>query len=706
MRKKLAICILCIVLVITGFHSSTSSLAESTDQQTKVDYMMICAHPGDEYLYLGGVLPIYSGEQGLSAVVVYLSYKDEAQKAEAINGLKRYGNQVKAVFGSFTPVYLSTLEEAKRYWNKTEVITFLTDTIQAYNPTVIITHDQLGEYGHGAHCLTTECTLQVVRNCIEGDPDSDVVMPELKLKRLFLHLFAENQITLNRSLPLSHFKEKTALSLDQEGYQSYTETYPIEISDEAGYTQASYGLAYPIDDVTFDSANGDMFGGIDESLLSPTATPVPTPTSTPQPMPPPTETLRVSDAVDIDSGSHIAQFSQTVITILILVFLIGAFLFLVIIGIRIVKKRPGRKNLQVITFGIVFMAILFALYYLISVTQANRSTLAEESTSTPQVTPIQNPMNSSTPVVTATPTPTPDPWSAYFREESDPAEVVISDPQNEHWEYKSDQLSIIVDRIHVIRADQKPVCYCVAQIRMRGEDAFRAGLNVENATKTPYYEHPWLMARRCRAVLAITGDSLAFSEPEIKGILIRNGGIYSENQAQDMLAFYPNDLTMKIYKPNTITAQEFLDQGVINVYSFGPTLLNNGVRDLESKRGRLGIYNPRCGIGMVEPGYFIAITVDGRQDHYSYGVSLTEFAHLFYSYGCKVAYNLDGGSSTVMIFMGEHLNQHSGEGTDMQRPLADALMWGYSELVPTVDDPIYNNGRGTWRMPPETDQQD
>jgi hypothetical protein len=292
----------------------------------------------------------------------------------------------------------------------------------------------------------------------------------------------------------------------------------------------------------------------------------------------------------------------------------------------------------------------------------------------------------------------------YFREESDPPEVVISDPENEHWEYKSDKLSVIVDRFHATRADKRLVAYCVAQIRMRGEDAFRAGLNMENETKTPHYEHPWLMARRYRAVLAITGDSLTFSEPEIKGILIRNGVVYSENQAQDMLAFDSKDLTMKIYKRNTVTAQELLDKGITNVYSFGPTLLNYGVRDLESKRGRLGDYNPRCGIGMVEPGYFVAITVDGRQEHYSYGVSLSEFAQLFYSYGCKVAYNLDGGSSTVMIFMGEHLNQHSGEGTDIQRPLADALMWGYSELVPGVDDPIYNNGRGTWKMPPQTDQ--
>ena len=65
---------------------------------------------------------------------------------------------------------------------------------------------------------------------------------------------------------------------------------------------------------------------------------------------------------------------------------------------------------------------------------------------------------------------------------------------------------------------------------------------------------------------------------------MRNGKVYSENQAQDILAFYPDDLTIKIYKPKTISVEELKEQGVLNTFSFGPTLLNNGVRDLVSRR--------------------------------------------------------------------------------------------------------------------------
>ena len=42
--------------------------------------------------------------------------------------------------------------------------------------------------------------------------------------------------------------------------------------------------------------------------------------------------------------------------------------------------------------------------------------------------------------------------------------------------------------------------------------------------------------------------------------------------------------------------------------------------------------------------------VDGRQDGYSTGMTLTELAELYEELGCAAAYNLDGGISAVMTF--------------------------------------------------------
>ena len=46
-----------------------------------------------------------------------------------------------------------------------------------------------------------------------------------------------------------------------------------------------------------------------------------------------------------------------------------------------------------------------------------------------------------------------------------------------------------------------------------------------------------------------------------------------------------------------------------------------------------------------------------------------------------------------MCIMGEEINLHLGAGTeDTQRPWTDALMFGYSESVPSVDTPTKHDG--------------
>jgi exopolysaccharide biosynthesis protein len=57
-----------------------------------------------------------------------------------------------------------------------------------------------------------------------------------------------------------------------------------------------------------------------------------------------------------------------------------------------------------------------------------------------------------------------------------------------------------------------------------------------------------------------------------------------------------------------------------------------------------------------------------------------ELADLFASYDCEVAYNLDGGQSAAMTFMGNIISEYKGSLSG-QRPVPDALMFGYSEQV-------------------------
>jgi exopolysaccharide biosynthesis protein len=180
-------------------------------------------------------------------------------------------------------------------------------------------------------------------------------------------------------------------------------------------------------------------------------------------------------------------------------------------------------------------------------------------------------------------------------------------------------------------------------------------------------------------VFAINGDYYGFRDA---GIVIRNGIPYRDEGARAGLAIY-RDGTMAIYDETLTTADELVVDGVWNTLSFGPALLDggnivDGIEHVEvdgylGKRSIQG-QQPRTGLGMIEPGHFVFVVVDGRSPGYSRGMTMTEFAEFFSSLGCEVAYNLDGGGSATMYFNGSVVNNPLGHGDE--RGTSDILYLG------------------------------
>ena len=264
------------------------------------------------------------------------------------------------------------------------------------------------------------------------------------------------------------------------------------------------------------------------------------------------------------------------------------------------------------------------------------------------------------------------------------------DYTNGHWEYRSDILSVIIDRENTTEKNDHPYVKYIAHVRMRQINSFRSAVASRHDIAIAN-EPPWRMARNYRAVLAVTGDNINNADTTFKGILIRSGILYSD-QAGAATMVINDDLTMSVYHPREVSGLDLLDSGVLASYSFGPILVENGKVNPDADKHFVAKENPRCGVGMVEPGHFVVIVTDGRDYRRAYGYTMGEFAQVFADQGVQIAYNLDGGSSAAMVFMGEHVNWHSA---DPQRTWADALVWGYSRLVPSVTDPVHHSGTGS-----------
>ena len=187
-----------------------------------------------------------------------------------------------------------------------------------------------------------------------------------------------------------------------------------------------------------------------------------------------------------------------------------------------------------------------------------------------------------------------------------------------------------------------------------------------------YTERVKDMARDADAVLAVNGDYYGTRED---GVVIRNGELYRDDETpkRDVLVLYW-DGSVEVFTAGEFDAEAVMAKGAYQAWTFGPNLLNedgealSGFRDVDVYEGIAG-KDPRTVFGYFQPGHYALVVVDGRSDD-SRGVMLDELAQLMESLGCKIAYNLDGGNSSVMVFNGETLNNPSKGG----RESSDAIL--------------------------------
>lgn len=106
----------------------------------------------------------------------------------------------------------------------------------------------------------------------------------------------------------------------------------------------------------------------------------------------------------------------------------------------------------------------------------------------------------------------------------------------------------------------------------------------------------------------------------------------------------------------TYSIQQAKEWGVTDAVKYGPSLIINN--EPVGSLGTGGGLNPRTAIGQRADGAMLLLTIDGRQAS-SLGASLVDVQDVMLKFGAVNAYNLDGGSSTSMIYNGEHINSNA-----------------------------------------------
>lgn len=317
------------------------------------------------------------------------------------------------------------------------------------------------------------------------------------------------------------------------------------------------------------------------------------------------------------------------------------------------KKEMNRKQIvralirNALAVGLVL--VVFALFHHAlprpAMAMTNIVASASPSASTSAAATTAAAVSATAAAPTPTPVPTPAPTAA-------PGDFSASFPAYDTgtdalYSYQGDELKVAINMVQ-----ENDITYYVADVWVKSIRAFNTAF-AKGQYGTGIHQAPVKMAEANNAVFAVSGD---YYGARNKGVVIRNGDLYRDSVNSDVCVLY-FDGTMRTYAMADFNVMDSVNGDAWQAWSFGPRLLDESGAAITEFTDAIRGKNPRNAIGYYEPGHYCFITVDGRQNGYSVGMTLVELSETFASLGCKCAFNLDGGATAEMVFEGQLVNK-------------------------------------------------
>ena len=583
------------------------------------DVLLVVAYPGDEYRFFGGLLPRLIDE-GVNVAVCYFSDYSRGRLEEGFSALWSLGlNTYPVRLGVDARLSLG-YKELKKNWKGEKPEERFQKQLLALHPAIVIAPSDKED------AAEARLASELVQNVCAANPDA--------FSKLYLAESCEGAITLSDE-PLLCFGNQSGNRIAQRALNGF---HSVAYWEYAIRAEGSYRLAQT--QVGEDTQTASLFEHVSVEL-NPPVTPTPIPTEVPEPTEQPTRTQAPTIA---PSEAPKASVSPTA-----------------------AQKRgwlscAGKEITP-------------------SPTESPTPVLTSSPTAQPTEKPTPEPTEEPTPEPTEEPTPAPEKFAGHFLNEGEPEQFTM-DRENGRWTFRDQSIDMDIRRVASKDSEGAPQIYFVAHIWMRSNQ-HRSGFGQETRTGRTR-EKAYGIARRYGAVLLITGDNLINFEEAwtLRSTLIRDGEIYMHKSGEAVMAWNDRTLSFDLFPDRTFTTNDLLERGYRDVYCFGPILMQDGEIMPRLDLHRLSGNNPRTGVGQVEPGHIVVIVVDGKKPGVANGMQLADFAALFKAEGCVSAYNLDGGLSTDIVFMGEHLRERKEK-----RNLPDALLFGHTDLLPNESDP-------------------
>lgn len=259
----------------------------------KADLMVVSAHQDDELIFFGGTIPRYAVAEQRPTVVVYMANCTRSRRQEALNGLWAMGVRDYPEFINLRDKRVESVQAGIELWGGQEaILSELVQRIRRFRPEVIVTHDFNGEYGHNQHKITAMAMQYAIDAAADPAqfPESASAYGAWQVKKLYIHLYGENQIYMDWNTPLEGLGGLSPLQSAQLGYAEHVSQQDYyQVVDGGKYDNAKFGLYST--QVGLDTGKNDFFENIDTaSAVTPEPTASPEPAAVPEPTDAPVET--------------------------------------------------------------------------------------------------------------------------------------------------------------------------------------------------------------------------------------------------------------------------------------------------------------------------------------------------------------------------------------------------------------------------------
>ena len=236
------------------------------------EMLVVSTHYDDEILMMGGVLPVYAGDQQRDCAVIYMVNEgDRVRHMEALQGLWEMGVKREPITLSFDFQSMSAaLKNDSSGIFKKDALSTVVGLLRQIRPLVVVTHDVKGEYGHQEHIKTSAIVRRAVELASDPsyDPDSAEQYGVWQVQKVYLHMWPENQLLIDIDVPLENMNGRTAKGVAKAAfaYHRTQQKWSVDVQN-AKNPIGQFGLYFTT--VGLDSGINDMM----ENTVAPTERP-------------------------------------------------------------------------------------------------------------------------------------------------------------------------------------------------------------------------------------------------------------------------------------------------------------------------------------------------------------------------------------------------------------------------------------------------